>query len=220
MLSLKQQVRAFLQLGKNSGKESIGVAVDVATDLMMKMSVTPKFTLEELRDNISQQKCGMRGQSRRFHKLDRNFQWTGVVVSAKVPVIHLKVFPQDVQHALIKSKCMKATLLLFLPPSTLPHNHSNIFALAFTGVKPNYSQLCHDNEEGLEVEDPITFPSEGQPVPSPGDSVGNAEAFLSTKDPSHLEVNIAQSGHGQSKGKKRKRIYNPVDSKIRKLFKK
>lgn len=159
MLSLKQQVRAFLQLGKNSGKESIGVAVDVATDLMMKMSVTPKFTLEELRDNISQQKCGMRGQSRRFHKLDRNFQWTGVVVSAKVPVIHLKVFPQDVQHALIKSKCMKATLLLFLPPSTLPHNHSNIFALAFTGVKPNYSQLCHDNEEGLEVEDPITFPN-------------------------------------------------------------
>jgi hypothetical protein len=30
------QVRAFLQLGKNAGKDSIGVAVDVATDLMEK----------------------------------------------------------------------------------------------------------------------------------------------------------------------------------------
>ena len=70
------QVRAFLQLGKNAGKDSISVAVDVATDLMEKKSITPKFTTDELRD-MSQSKCGARGQSRTFHKLDQNLQLSG-----------------------------------------------------------------------------------------------------------------------------------------------
>lgn len=40
-------MRAFLQLGKNAGKPSISVAVDVATDLMTRNGITPKFTLDE-----------------------------------------------------------------------------------------------------------------------------------------------------------------------------
>lgn len=62
---------------------------------MVKKLVTPKFTLNELRDNISQQKCGARSQSRRFFQLDRHLKWTGIVASAKVPVIELSMFPKD-----------------------------------------------------------------------------------------------------------------------------
>lgn len=98
------QVRAFLQLGKNAGKDSISVAVDVATELMEKKGITPKFTTDELRDMISQSKCGTRGQSRTFHKLDRTLQWSGETISIKVPVIHLQVFPEKVRLTLAKSK--------------------------------------------------------------------------------------------------------------------
>jgi hypothetical protein len=71
--------------------------------MMVKMSVTPKFTVEELRDNITQQKCGLRGQSRRFYQLNKDFKWTGALISAKVPIVHLRVFPQDLQCAITKS---------------------------------------------------------------------------------------------------------------------
>lgn len=98
------QVRAFLQLGRNAGKPSISVAVDVATDLMVKKGITPKFTLDDLRDNITHYNCGARGQSRKFHQLDRNLEWLGSTVALKVPVIHLHAFPKDVQLTLAKSK--------------------------------------------------------------------------------------------------------------------
>ena len=39
------QVRAFLQLGRNGGKESLSVAVDVATNLMLKKGITPSSRL-------------------------------------------------------------------------------------------------------------------------------------------------------------------------------
>ena len=97
-------VCAFLQLGKNAGKDSSSVAVDVATDWMEKKGITPKFTIDELRDMVSQSKCGVRGQSRTFHKLDRNLQWSGDTISIKVPVIHLQVFPEEVQLTLARSK--------------------------------------------------------------------------------------------------------------------
>ena len=83
------QVRAFLQLGKNNGQDSISIAVDVASRLMNKQGLTLKFTLEELRDNITQYKCGVRGQSRRFHQLQENLSWTGKTTQLKVPVIHI-----------------------------------------------------------------------------------------------------------------------------------
>ena len=71
---------------------------------MAKKSITSKFTIDELRDNITQQKCGARSQSRRFHKLDRDLKWTGQTASAKVPVIRLGVFPEDLQLTLVQSK--------------------------------------------------------------------------------------------------------------------
>ena len=72
--------------------------------MMIKFSVTPKFTLEELRDNISQQKFGLRGQSRRFHQLDRDLHWTGKTIPSEVPVVLLSVFPNDLQLTLARSK--------------------------------------------------------------------------------------------------------------------
>ena len=53
---------------------------------------------------ISQSKSGTSGQSRTFHKLDWNLQWSGDTISIKVPVIHLQVFPEEVQLTLAKSK--------------------------------------------------------------------------------------------------------------------
>ena len=61
------QVCAFLQCGRSAGKESISIAVDVATNLMAKKGITPKFTLDDLRDSITQHECGARAQSRRFN---------------------------------------------------------------------------------------------------------------------------------------------------------
>jgi len=92
VLTPYMQVHAFLQLGKNAGKDSISVAVDVATDLMDKKGITPKFTIDELRDMVSQCNCSARGQSRTFHQLDRQLEWFGDTISIKVPVIHLPVF--------------------------------------------------------------------------------------------------------------------------------
>ena len=40
------QVRAFLQLGRNVGKESLSMAVDVATNLMLKKGITPFHQLD------------------------------------------------------------------------------------------------------------------------------------------------------------------------------
>ena len=97
------QVRAFLQLGKNDGKNSIAIAVDVAIKLMRQNGLTPKFTVEELRDNITQQSCGVRGQGRKFNQLDSNLIWTGKTIQLKVPVIHLSVFCNEDHLALAKS---------------------------------------------------------------------------------------------------------------------
>ena len=71
---------------------------------MNKKGLILKFTLEELRDSITQYKCGVRGQSRRFHQLDNDLAWNGKTTSLKVPVIHLKIFPNHVQDELISSK--------------------------------------------------------------------------------------------------------------------
>ena len=93
VLTPYMQVHAFLQLlGKNTGKDSISVAVDVATDLMDKKGITPKFTIDEFRDMVFQRNCSARGQSRTFHQLDRQLQWSGDTISIKVPMIHLPVF--------------------------------------------------------------------------------------------------------------------------------
>ena len=46
------QVHAFTQLGKTSGRSSVSIAVDVTTNLMIIKGITPKFVLDELRDNI------------------------------------------------------------------------------------------------------------------------------------------------------------------------
>jgi len=91
-------------LGKTHGQDSISVAVDVASKLMNKKGLTLKFTLEELHDNISQYKCGVRGQSHRFHQLEPDLAWNGKTTQLKVPVIHLRVFPDYVQDDLINSK--------------------------------------------------------------------------------------------------------------------
>ena len=69
---------------------------------MVRNGITPKFTLNEIRDNISLYKCGTRAQSRRFYKLDENMEWTGDIVALKSPVIHVSVFPEDVRWTLIK----------------------------------------------------------------------------------------------------------------------
>ena len=79
------------------------MAIDVTTNLMQIKGITAKFTLEELRDNITTDKCGCRGQSRKFNVLE-NSQWNGKTKSLKVPVIHLSAFTPDIRTALIKCK--------------------------------------------------------------------------------------------------------------------
>ena len=76
------------------------MAVDVATNLMVKKGITPKFTLDELRDNITLYSCGSRCQSCRFHQLDRELEWHGSTLALKVPVINLQVFSEDVHSVL------------------------------------------------------------------------------------------------------------------------
>jgi len=98
------QARAFLQVGTHGGQDSISVAVDVASNLMVKRGVVIKFTLEELRDNISKYQCGCRGQSRKFNSLNKDLKWKKEFKHLKVPVINLNVFSPDMQTVLIKSK--------------------------------------------------------------------------------------------------------------------
>ena len=43
------------------------------------------------------------GHSRKFHQLNRDFNWYGTTVALKVPVIHLNVFPEDVKHYLVST---------------------------------------------------------------------------------------------------------------------
>ena len=59
-------------MGKNAGKDSISVPVDVATELMEKKEITPKFTTDKLRDMVSQSKCSeepVKVNCRQKHKL-------------------------------------------------------------------------------------------------------------------------------------------------------
>ena len=89
---------SFLQLGKSSGKDSISIAVNVASKMMITNGMTLKFTLEEICNNISQDNCGSRAQSRRFNHLDHDLEWNGRTHSLKVPVVHLEVFSQEIQE--------------------------------------------------------------------------------------------------------------------------
>ena len=98
ILTPYKQVCTFLQLGKNAGKDSISVPVDVATELMEKKGITPKFTTDKLRDMVPQSKCSARG----LH-VDRNLQWSGDTISIKVPMIHLQMFPEEVHFTLAES---------------------------------------------------------------------------------------------------------------------
>ena len=107
------QTRSFLQLGKCSGKDSISVAVDVASKLMISKGMTLKFTLDDLRDNISLNKCGSRGQSRKFHQLDEDFEWNGRTHALKVPVVYLEVFTDDIQENL-KKGCKLKSICVFV----------------------------------------------------------------------------------------------------------
>lgn len=71
---------------------------------MKRYGMTPKFTAQDLKDNISQMECGVRAQSRTFHKLTDDFQWTGETANHKVPVMHLSVFPLEIQNDLATCK--------------------------------------------------------------------------------------------------------------------
>ena len=101
------------------------MAVDVATNLMQKRGIKAKFTLEELRDNITQYKCGCSGQSRRFNELD-NTQWNGKTKSLKVPVIHLSAFSSKICTALIKCK------LIIVNSSLHAYIHMHIYQAGFS----------------------------------------------------------------------------------------
>ena len=96
------QIRSFLQVEKLEGKNSISIAVEVASKLMTAKGLTVKFTLEELRDNIAENKCGAKAQSHKVYQLDQYGKWNGETHALKVPVDHLDVFPKDIQTDLIK----------------------------------------------------------------------------------------------------------------------
>ena len=159
------QIRAFMQLGKNAGKSSISVAVDVATNMMMQKGITPKFTLDELRDNITQYNCGTRGQSRRFHQLDRELNWHGSTVALKVPVIHLSVFPEDVQQALINTVSNQS-------PSTgsslISGTTSGTLSLAGTTDR-NATLAPMDIGTGGGISSPMVIDTDTNPTPNTGD---------------------------------------------------
>ena len=78
--------------------------MEVASKLMTVKGVTLKFTQEHLRDNITENKCGAKAQSRKFYQLDEHLKWNGETHALKVPVVHLDVFPQDIQIELIKGQ--------------------------------------------------------------------------------------------------------------------
>ena len=98
MFTMHMQVHSFLQIGKCSGKDSISIAVDVASNLMTKKGLT---ILEELRDNISDMQCGLKAQTRRFHQLDDDLKWNLKFHSLKVPVVYLDAFSDETRDNLI-----------------------------------------------------------------------------------------------------------------------
>lgn len=73
-------------------------------NLMVKKGITLKFTLEEVRDKITANQCGFRGQSRRFHKLDDNDERTGTIRVNQSPGNIFACFPDKVSALLTKSK--------------------------------------------------------------------------------------------------------------------
>jgi len=83
--------------------------------MMEAYSMTLKFTLQELQDNISRDSCGDRGQSRKFNFLvDENLKWTGQTYSLKAPVILLEAFSDAIQIDLVKGKHYRSiTLIVF-----------------------------------------------------------------------------------------------------------
>lgn len=93
-----------MQIGTQERKPSVSVAMDAAVTLMGKNNITPKFTLNELRDAVSNYNCGVRGQSRPFHMLNKDLSWSGKCANIKVPVIRLEVFPPQIADALAKCK--------------------------------------------------------------------------------------------------------------------
>ena len=97
------QIRAFLQLGTQNGKESIAIAVDVCALLMTQKGISTQLTVGELRDNIPVG-CGVRLQSHVFRKLDSDLRPLGSQ-SIKVPVVHATVFPKTLFTKLAKCKC-------------------------------------------------------------------------------------------------------------------
>ena len=79
-----------MQIGTHAREDSISVAVDVATNLMVKTGVIVKFTVEELRDNISKYQCGCKGQSCKFNSLDKHLKWKKKKTkSLKLPIVQL-----------------------------------------------------------------------------------------------------------------------------------
>ena len=105
-LYIYSQAPAFLQLGKQNRKESVAIAVDVAKSLMLVKHITPTFTVSELRDYISNGKCGVRSQSHSFYTLTSDHTWTGDSCAIKVPVVHLDVFPRELALKLGASSYM------------------------------------------------------------------------------------------------------------------
>lgn len=76
--------------------------MEVASKLMTVKGLTIKFTQEELRDSITEDKCGTKAQSHKFYQLDQYGKWNRETHALKVPVVHLDVFPKDIQADLIK----------------------------------------------------------------------------------------------------------------------
>ena len=76
----------------------------MAVQLMANKGITSKFTIGDLRDNITQFQCGVRSQCRRFYQLDRDLNWTGKLVGLKVPVVYLSVFPDHIRLPLAQSE--------------------------------------------------------------------------------------------------------------------
>ena len=101
-----------MQLGKQSGRESISVAVEVATKLMSCKGITPIFSLNDFRDNIPTD-CGVRSQSRVFTRLNQDNIPNGKI-SIKVPVVHSIVFPPKIFTRLAKSMYLLIIIIVIL----------------------------------------------------------------------------------------------------------
>ena len=76
-------IQSFLQIGKTGGKDSISIAVEVASKLIIVQGLTLKFTQEELRGSSTENKCGTTAQSHKFYQLDQYRKWNGEVIRGK-----------------------------------------------------------------------------------------------------------------------------------------